>query len=210
VRKGERKRKMEEDIHLKLSNYFFDCIHQYYYQPLIHEKKKTIQDALIKPEYLQYSLFYCIYSLSNAWSCKDIISFQWYLHSFYILYLLDEKIRKEYSYTSKYNLSFLNQIAFYLYFYILSMKFYFHPCEASFKNMSFTSLSVFSLMMNYHEAYVNRLKTIEYKKEPEHHIRKIFIFTPNKKIMKQIVYHTRHFTFSNLLFLISFLAFCIL
>ncbi len=206
----QKERKMSENIHFKISNQCFDYINSYYYHPLILQKKKNIQDAWIKPEYLQYFLFYCIYSLSNAWTSKDTISFSFYLHIFYVIYLLDEKIRKEYTYTSKYNLSYLNQIAFYLYFYILSFKFYFHPCDPSFKNITCTSLSVFSLLMNYHDAYENRLQVLEHKKEPDHSLRKIFIFTPNKKIMKQIIHHTRHFTFSNLLFFISFLAFCLL
>lgn len=207
----------ESNFHNKMAIWIGDRVHQYYYKPLSKKTKKKVNELLFhydefifKPDYISYVLFYQIYCISHFWSSKQILYLNFHLHSFYILYLLESFLIQQYSYQSHFDNHFLKKSAFYLYYYILYFKIHFHPIHSSIKNTCLGILSTYCLLMNYHDIYKNRLESLQHKKESEHSLRKIFILTPNPKTMKKILYHTRHFTFSNFLFLISILLLFIL
>ena len=197
------------NLHEYISSQLTDYLHNYYYSILQKKENKKITDLLLsnqssqfifKPEYLIYLLFYQIFLLSHNWSQKNIIFTNVYLHLYYITYLLESNIRNKYNYNSPFDTNILKEISNYLFNYIIFYKINYSTSSFSIIQLF---LPIFSFLINYHEIHKNRLLSLEHKVEPEHSIRKLLIFTPNKKNIQKIVYYTRHFHFSNFPFFIS-------
>ncbi len=200
------------DIHQSVAKYIQKGIHKYYYKPKITKECNLYQllnfkndKFILKPEHLIYFLYYEIYCISHYWTNQNYITLNFFLHFFYITYHLESILCNEYKYKSEFDTGLLKEISYYLYHFLIFHKINQYERDSMEKIFYIGSLSFFSFMINYHETHMDRLKAIEERRESEHTIRKLFIFTPNKNTLKKICHYTRHFTFSNFLFYLSFI-----
>lgn len=206
--------------HKDCANGIVDAIEKFYYKPLEKKRNTSIQKLLsgnnmkdsfiFKPEYFNYLLFYQIYSISHNWKQDQIISLYLHLHSFYITYQIQSECERRYKYESPFDTSFIKEIAFYLYQSLIFYKVKNTPKDSISSFIYVSLLSIFILLMNYHETHQERLKAIEEKRSSEHSLRKLLITTPNKMILQRMVNYTRHFTFCNFLFFLSSILWLIL
>jgi hypothetical protein len=197
-----------------------DGLEKYYYKPLEKKRGKCIRQLLegnnfqdpfvFKPEYFNYILFYQIYSISHHWTHHHYMPLLFHLHSFYMTYQIQNEMEKRYAYESPFDTTFIKEIAFYLYQSLLFYKVKNTPKDSLSAFTYVSLLSLFILLMNYHETHQERLKAIQEKRSSEHSLRKILITTPNKIMMQKVIHYTRHFTFSNFLFFLSSLLWFIL
>jgi len=213
------------NIHYHLASISSYSLHQYYYKPSIIRFGRTIHELffhhhefIFKPEYLNYLLFYHIYAISHFWTNKHFILLNLHLHSFYIIYLLEKILCEHYKYVPIVDRNWLKNIAFIFYYYVIYFKIHFSKRGLG-ENvyleqiMAFTGISTYSLLMNIHYAYTKRLESIEENREDGYRpnsFYKILVVTPNVKTIQKIVYHTRHFTFSNFLIFLSCILYFIL
>ncbi len=214
------KRRDREMEHYIFADGCVDALEKFYYKPLEKKRNKCIrqllegnnfQDSFVfKPEYFNYLLFYQIYMISHHWTHHHFLPLLFHLHTFYITYETQSEMERRYCYQSPFDTTFIKEIAFYLYQSLIFYKVKNTPKD-SFSSFFYVSLlSLFILLMNYHETHQERLKAIQQKKSSEHSIRKILITTLNKIMLQKIVQYTRHYTFSNFLFFLSSLLWLIL
>ena len=213
------------NIHYHLASISSYSLHQYYYKPSIIRFGRTIHELffhhhqfIFKPEYLNYLLFYHIYAISHFWTNKHFILLNLHLHSFYIIYLLEKILCEHYKYTPIVDRKWLKNIAFIFYYYVIYFKIHFSKRGVGDhvymeQIMAFTGISAYSLLMNIHYAYTKRLESIEENRDEGYRpnsFYKILVVTPNVQTIKNVVYHTRHFTFSNFLIFLSCILYFIL
>ncbi len=214
------------NAHYKISNYLTENIDYYYYQNISKKYKKNVKDLLFyhsnfifKPDYINYLQFYNLLCLSNYWSKSNFILSNFYLHFFYICYLLEEQISKKYNYKTIYDKKTLKNISLFLLHYIIFFKLKLNNDNYSyiFKSLYYGSVTIFQTLMNFNYAYNKRLNNLlSSKKNIENLLDfnqneddflplNILIFTSDLNTIKDIVNYTQHFNFSNYLFFISFL-----
>ncbi len=206
--------------HRSVATEILNALEKYYYKPLEQKRCCKIRHLLegnnmkdpfvFKPEYLNYLLFYQIYLISHYWTQHQLLPIHLHLHSFYITYLIQTECEERYQYQSPFDTTFIKEIAFYLYQSLIFYKVKNTPKDSISSFIYVSMLSLFILLMNYHETHQERLKAIKEKKSSEHSIRKLLITTPNKIILQKTTHYTRHFTFSNFLFFLSSLLYFIL
>ena len=128
------------------------------------------------------------------------------LHMMYINDLIYNNLCKKYKYTSQYNVKFLISTNYAIFAYFLFLKIMFLDILIYNKIIFNLLLSMFCLLTSINNVYEDRLLCINNKKEINHPF-KILIITSSKKLIENIAYKTRFFSFENLLIFTNILLY---
>jgi hypothetical protein len=124
----------------------------------------------------------------------------------YISGILYDNISERYHYKSKYNIIYLKEICQLMFVYLFLLKIIFLRIILFKKIIFIGAISSFYLLLNINELYKYRLKSIEMKEDFRHPLQ-IFVFSPNKKYIQNIINKTNYFTFTNFLLLTNVLVY---
>lgn len=188
-----------------------------------------------KPEFFNYIIFYNVYCLSYYLSDSHMshLLSVFHLNLFYILYLLENIQTEKYKYKPLYDKNLLQNIAFSLLQYIILMKLKISDdYNGIYKMIYYGSMYSFQSLIKINETYIKRIENIIKEKEKDkdedknkdknkdedehkdnididdfmtHFPENLLILTSDIKLIKKVIDLTKHFTFSNFLFYISFL-----
>ena len=161
---------------------------------------------IIKPDYFIYSQYYLIYLFLYYITNKNTILYSVSLHLIYINNLIFKNLFLKYNYEPNKNINFLRNTNYLLFNYLLYLKILFLKITFYKISLLISLISIFYTMYNINTIYNKRLKCIENKNDFNHFL-KIIIITPNKKLIEQIIYNTRFFTYSNYLIFINILIY---
>ncbi len=186
-----------------LDNVYYNNLKKLYNDTLnnIFNYKKI---HIIKPEYYIFSSYYFIYTFFYYISNKNLIYYSLSLHLTHISSLLFDNLVKKYDYNSSKDIYFLKNNSYFLFNYLFFFKILFLKTEFYKKLFITSSIHIFFLLTIINDIYKERLKCIITKKEFNHHL-KILVFTPNKKVIEDIIKKTSFFTYSNYLLFLNFI-----
>ena len=153
----------------------------------------------IKPQYFVYSQYYISYLFFSMITYNNIYGQSIYLYLIYLCNYYYHSFKEN----DIYNNNFKSTSDF-IFIYLLFLKFALLNIYIYKKLGILFIYTLFYGMININDVYSERLKCIETKKIFNHNL-KILIITPNKDLIKNIIYSTRIFTFSNYLFFINML-----
>jgi hypothetical protein len=139
---------------------------------------------------------------------KKFILYSLSLHFSYISELIYDNLIKKYEYESSHNIDFLKNTHSLLFIYLLHIKIFFLNLDFYKKFGLLSMYSLFYLLQNVNIIYKERLDCIEKKIEFKNKF-KIFIISPNKKFIENVINKTKYFTYSNYLYFINFLIYII-
>jgi len=166
--------------------------------------------TLLKPEYILYFRIYIIYLFLHYFKKKYIIDYTLCLQGQYIMNEIYNNVEKKLAYKSKYDISFLKDIINNSLFYLLNTILYFDKTTKYYNKLFiFGNISLFYFIHKINEVHKKRLHCIENNIEFRDPL-KIFIFSPNVNIMKDIIsstniFHLFHFyAFINIIFILFF------
>jgi len=183
---------------------YFDNLKKLYNEPL-EQVFKYCTFPTIKPEYFVYSQYYFIYTFIYYLN-KNTIFYSSSLHIIYILDNIFQNICSRYNYNPKHNIYFLKDMSYLLMMYLFFLKICFHNIFLYKKIILFSLYNSFYLLYRVNHVYKKRLISIENNSEFTDEF-KILIISPDTKFIKNIIYITRFFTYSNYLFFINILLF---
>lgn len=203
------------NYHLIISNrilYFLDNIYYSNLKKLYNEKLNDIfkycKYPVLRPEYFIYFKFYFSYLFFHYMTKKNFILYSLSLHSSYISELIYDNLIKKYDYESSHNIDFLKNTHSMLFIYLLHVKIFFLNLEFYKKFGLLSMYSLFYFLQNVNIIYKERLDCIEKKIEFKNKF-KIFIISPNKKFIENVINKTKYFTYPNYLYFINFLIYII-
>ena len=154
---------------------------------------------ILKPEFLLYLQYYFIYTFLYY---KNFLMNFFALHSIYISGLVFEKFCLKFNYVSKNNVNVLKENSYFLFLYLLGIKIIYFKINFFKKFLLSILLFSFFTIMNINYIYKERLKYIKLKKDFRHPL-KIFIISPSKLFIENIIIKTQYFTYENFLYLIN-------
>ena len=166
--------------------------------------------TLLKPEYILYFRIYMIYLFLYYFKKKYKIDYTLCLQGQYIINEIYNNVEKKIAYKSEYDISFLKDITNNSLFYLLNTILYFDKTTKYYtKLFIFGNMSLFYFVHKINEVHKKRLHCIENNIEFRDPL-KIFIFSPNMNIIKNIIKSTNIFNlfhfyvFINLLFILFY------
>lgn len=194
-------------IHETISTKITSFLENLYYNNLKKLYNKNLCDIflycsfpVIKPDYFIFSQYYLIYSFLHYISKQNVFRYTISLNMFYINSIIYDKLSLKYNYKPKNNIIYLKDTSNLLFIYLFFFKILFLKLILFKKIFLISTLLSFYFLININDIYKERLKSIENKEDFKHPL-KIFIFSPNKKFIENIINKTRFFTFSNFILL---------
>lgn len=161
---------------------------------------------IVMPEFFIYLQYYFTYEFFYYLNKQNIFLYSLSLHMMYINNLIYNNLCKKYKYTSQYNVKFLINTNYAIFAYFLFLKIMFLDTLIYNKIIFNLLLSIFCLLTSINNVYEDRLLCINNKKEINHPF-KILIITSSKKLIENIAYKTRFFSFENLLIFTNILLY---
>jgi hypothetical protein len=221
-------------IHTYLANLLFGFLDNIYYKNLKSVYKKDLplifrysNIAIIKPEYFIYANYYFIYLFFHYMVPNNFLIYSSLLHINYINDLLYDNMLLNYTYVPENDVVFLKQTEKILFQYLFFFKIYFSEINSLNKFYIIFLQNLFYFLVQIHDIYKQRLLSIERKnsKKDENNeknekrekyenmnknILKLFIVSPDKKIIENIAYSFRFATYSNYLFFLNMIIYLFL
>jgi hypothetical protein len=148
--------------------------------------------------------YYFIYTFLYYVTNNNFILYSASLHLTYICELIFKNLSDKYKYPYKNNIIEFLSSSYLLFLYFLFLKISFLKIYFYNKIFLLSSLSLFYLLITINDVYKKRLESINLNKEFYHPL-KIIIFTPDKKVIQNIIEKTNFFTYSNFLLFVNFL-----
>ena len=200
-------------IHEIISNKITDFLDNFYYNNLKKLYNKNLSEVflqcsfpVIKPDYFIFTQYYLIYSFLHYMSNENTIKYTISLNMIYISGIIYDKLSLKYNYKSKNNIIYLKETCNLLFMYLFFFKILFLKLILFKKIFLISTLSSFYFLININDIYRERLKSIENKEYFKHPL-KIFVFSPDKKFIENIINKTRFFTYSNFILLTNVLLY---
>lgn len=170
--------------------------------------------SIIKPEYFIYANYYFIYLFFHYMNPNNVLIYSFFLHINYINDLLCDKMLLNYNYVPKNDIVFLKQCEKILFQYLFFFKIYFLENISPSKKFYIIFLqNLFHFLVNIHDIYKQRLLYIKTKNNDKYmnkNILKLFILSPDKKIIEKITHSICFATYSNYLFFLNIVLYLFL
>lgn len=164
---------------------------------------------ILKPEYFIYTKYYFIYLFLYYLNEKQAFNYIIPLHLIHISDIVLHNLIKKYDYTPSKNIYFLKDTANLIFYYLFNTKLFLLK-----KYLLLTLVNIFVFSLNINHVYKKRLLSIENKTDtflnPKNRISdylKCFIVSSNKDNIQNIIYLTRHFTYSNYFLFINIMIY---
>ena len=215
-------------LHTYLANLLFGFLDNIYYKNLKSVYKKDLplifrysNIAIIKPEYFIYANYYFIYLFFHYMVPNNFLIYSSLLHINYINDLLYDNMLLNYIYVPENDVVFLKQTEKILFQYLFFFKIYFLDINSSNKFSIIFLQNLFYFLVQIHDIYKQRLLLIESKNKEKNkkeeknndmnkNILKLFIVSPDKKVIERIAYSIRFATYSNYLFFLNMVIYIFL
>jgi len=192
------------NIHTIVSNKISSFFENIYLKYKVYNKNRNNKILNLKLESLIYLQYYFIYTFLYYVTNNNFILYSTSLHFIYICELIFKNLSDRYKYYYKNNVIEFFSSSYLLFLYFLFLKISFLKIYFYSKIFLLSSLSLFYLLITVNDTYKKRLESIHTNKDFYHPL-KIIIFTPDKKVIQNIIEKTNFFTYSNFLLLVNFL-----